>query len=287
MTAVRHWPVSLGRPVIALDWLTLHLAICDTCDCFCWHAGMCTYLRACRLVQQGLPAAAIHTLVLLLLPPLLVCAWCTVAYRAVCPPGTYGSTCIACPAGSFCPGGATSGRQSSQAPVVACPVHMTSPLGAASAFDCRCIAGYGGPTCQICKSGSFSEGGNRTECESCAAGQISIEGAPNRDYCSCPPGQGVDCIDCPRGMWGAKGVCALCPNGTTSNVGATGPDQCFCPLGTYGADCAVCLAGSYCVGGKEAPIQACVANRYSNPRAKVAGECFCAAGEGVSWSSPC
>lgn len=231
-------------------------------------------------------AAATHTMVLLLLLLLLhlVCTtmMCCV-HPAVCPPGTFGSTCADCPVGNFCPGGSSSSRDSSEAPMFACPVHMTSPAESISIADCQCVAGYGGFTCEICKSGSFSVGGSRAECELCDAGQISIEGAPSQDYCSCPPGQGGNCTDCPRGTWGANGVCTSCPSGTTSAVGATGPDQCFCPPGTYGADCAECLAGSYCVGGKDAPIQACEANRYSNSGAKAVGECFCVAGGWMSY----
>jgi hypothetical protein len=208
-------------------------------------------------------------------PALLACA-----HPAVCPPGTFGPACATCPAGSFCPGGssASSTTRAPEAPVVACPSHMTSPAGSTSQADCVCVAGHGGTSCQVCTSGTFSEGGSRDECQKCDAGQISIEGAPSRDYCSCPPGQGPNCTACPRGTWGDKGECHTCPDGRTSSVGATGPDQCYCRPGTYGEDCSPCLAGSYCLGGKEALIQPCAPNRYSDPGAKAAGECFCVAG---------
>lgn len=185
-----------------------------------------------------------------------------------------------CPANSFCPGGspASSTTRGPEAPVVACPSHMTSPAGAASQADCVCVAGHGGSSCQVCTSGTFSEGGSRDECQKCDVGQISIEGAPSRDYCSCPPGQDANCTACPRGTWGDKGECHLCPDGRTTSPGATGPEQCYCRPGTYGEDCSACIAGSYCVGGKEALIQPCAPDRYSDPGAKAAGECFCVAG---------
>lgn len=56
-----------------------------------------------------------------------------------------------------------------------------------------------------------------------------------------------------------------------------------CAPGTYGPNCGPCEPGSWCPGGsatpgKEAPIYACAANRYSSAGAKSVADCFCVPG---------
>lgn len=51
-----------------------------------------------------------------------------------------------------------------------------------------------------------------------------------------------------------------------------------CPAGTYGEKCTACTAGSWCPGGKQAPINACGPNRFSLVGAKSPSDCFCVPG---------
>lgn len=51
-----------------------------------------------------------------------------------------------------------------------------------------------------------------------------------------------------------------------------------CPPGAYGSDCLPCTPGSWCPGGKQAPITACGPNRFSAAAAKSAGDCYCVPG---------
>jgi hypothetical protein len=164
---------------------------------------------------------------------------------------------------------------------------MTSSPGATDESQCYCVPGYGGATCAQCAPGTYSsEGQDRDECVQCPeAGQTSIPGAPSEEYCGCQPGQGSniddlngDCASCPKGYWSSQGVCKLCRDGRTSDVGATDPGQCWCRPGYYGAECLACPAGSFCKGGKDAPLESCGQHRYSYEQAKSFSECFCAAG---------
>lgn len=62
-----------------------------------------------------------------------------------------------------------------------------------------------------------------------------------------------------------------------------------CPPGTYGSDCLPCTPGSWCPGGKQAPITACGPNRFSAAAAKSAGDCYCVPGAiraGIGWREP-
>lgn len=223
-----------------------------------------------------------------LLPLLPLSPFCLVA---VCPPGTYGATCAACGVGYYCPGGSPSSsadRASSQAPAIRCPDNMTSSPNAADESQCYCVPGYGGATCAQCLPGTFSDGQDRNECTPCPApGQTSIPGAPSVDYCGCMPGQGRnidddssgDCAACPKGFWSSQGVCKMCRDGRTSDVGATDPGQCWCRPGFYGTECLACAPGSFCEGGKDAPIESCGPHRYSIGQAKSSSECFCVAGK--------
>lgn len=147
----------------------------------------------------------------------------------VCLPGAYGVNCAPCPAGSYCPpvSSSTGGRALEVSTPIPCPANMTSPPGAAFESQCVCLAGYGGPECNLCAAGSFSEGGNRTSCQLCGPGQSSMAGATSRSACGCMPGLGGDnCQTCPRGSWSSNGVCNGCPASFTSDLGATAADQC-------------------------------------------------------------
>jgi hypothetical protein len=52
-----------------------------------------------------------------------------------------------------------------------------------------------------------------------------------------------------------------------------------CAPGRYGDTCAVCVPGSYCPGGQDAPIVSCGSNRSSAARAPSQASCYCAPGE--------
>lgn len=56
-----------------------------------------------------------------------------------------------------------------------------------------------------------------------------------------------------------------------------------CPSGTYSVSCQACTPGSYCPGGKDAPIKACGANKFSGKSAGSEGECFCVQGGRAVW----
>jgi len=106
---------------------------------------------------------------------------------ADCAPGLYlngtqeqpNSTCLACTAGSYCPGGDALAVNS---PSQHCPPGLETKLpGAKSLAQCFTRAGYGRETVHwmngttsyigvICPVGSFNVGGNTAGCQKCYAG---------------------------------------------------------------------------------------------------------------------
>ena len=211
-----------------------------------------------------------------------VCTTCSV--------GTYttdtGSTsCISCPAGSYCPAGAN--PQS-------CPAGQYSPMNSASCSECgagtynsgtgntgcsTCPAGYrctGGANISQCPAGYYSNAG-AVNCTRCSAGKYSAAGSASCS--SCPAGTysaagASSCTSCPAGSYCSGGTNKVaCPAGTYSAAGATSCSS--CPAGQYSAagssSCTSCPAGSYCSGGTNKVT--CPAGTYSAAGASRCTNC--------------
>lgn len=138
-----------------------------------------------------------------------------------------------------------------------------SPPGSQSSAACSCIAGFGGPDCNLCPAATYSTSSSTTApCVVCPDNTISPAGATSATQCVCKPGfGGLDCNQCLQGSWSAGGTLAACipcgPNQNTSIVGATSPAYCTCVSGTGGVGCQVCPSGSYSAGGSNANCLAC------------------------------
>jgi FG-GAP repeat len=140
-------------------------------------------------------------------------------------PDTNRSTCISCPAGSWCDQG---------------------------------IA-------EKCPAGAFSRTINATSsstCQTCALGEISV--SPGSRNCTvCPPGTysvgGTRCETCPIGAWCANGNLTTCAAGTYNPSTSQSTEQAcqacattgaFCPPGSSGEE--LCPAGWYCPDATQA-----------------------------------
>ncbi|KAJ1491451.1 hypothetical protein T484DRAFT_1882630 [Baffinella frigidus] len=197
--------------------------------------------------------------------------------------GPNGGTCAACPANSYCTGGAAA---------TSCGTHATSALGSDQASDCDCVSGYYGSSgaCTVCPDNTDASAGSTLvgEC-TCVAGFTAA-------------GDGVACSACLAGSYkGATGpiACTLCDAGKFSGdaSGATsvntcqtcGQDQtsdpgasvCGCDLGYTGADggpCSQCGEGTYkgTIGSVECTT--CGDNSFSNAGSTASSDCSCAAG---------
>ena len=183
-----------------------------------------------------------------------------------CPPGkTYSENglCINCPAGFYCPGGAS----------VPCPAGKTSTGGIAATSQAACTncpIGYycpGSGAVVPCNAGYYCPGGASV---ACAAGKTSAGGvtAITEAACtSCPPGSycpGGASVPCAAGKTSAGGVTAITEAACTNcNAGQSS---------VAGGECRNCDAGYYCPGGVAV---ACAAGKTSTGGLTATSEAAC------------
>ena len=208
-----------------------------------------------------------------------------------CAGGTYGpstwlSSCLVCPAGSFCPAGAsgpvacgagTYSKANSSA-CVACPAGSFCPAGASGPVACG-VGTYGPSSglsaCLPCVAGVFCPYAGMSLFVGCPAGSFCVPGATaavvcaagfysraNASVCSMAPagsfspGNASVATPCANGTYAPSAglsACPACPAGSFCNASAAIP----CPAGTYrnipggyaAAQCAPCPSGQFCLSG--------------------------------------
>lgn len=169
-----------------------------------------------------------------------------------------GSSCEICPAGSYCPSGATLATK--------CPAGQYSDEGASTCTACPAPYTTGaagtGKTINGCsvflKQGEYVSNGKVT---TCPAGYYCLGGTTyydNNGATECPAGS-----YCPAG----KSEPIQCPTDAPySRAGAKSADECFsCSPGTYRdetvTECTTCPVGHYCENGQK---KECPAGRYND-----------------------
>ena len=170
-------------------------------------------------------------------------------YDPASPPTTWDETCKPCPAGSRCGGYTPSqpipctGNGYSNAGEDSCSICPSGGEIVGSDRDsverCQCPAGT---------TGTITQEGVSTQCPQCAEGKYKESAGP------------AACVDCGTGKYyGSTGSttetnCVGCPdNSHTDDTGKTVLGDCICDAGFYEDDaaagtCAMCTAGSYCLG---------------------------------------
>jgi hypothetical protein len=154
----------------------------------------------------------------------------------VCPPGSGGSSCNNCTAGSYSPGGnstvPTPGCQSCETGLT-----LNNKVGATSIEDCveNCPSGTGGVNCTTCLKKTYSLGGPGAECSACSVNWTTVSTGGNS--CSvCEAGYGGgSCGICALGTFSTGGSIAGCTacvaNFTTLSTGSTSSANCSGVLG--------------------------------------------------------
>ena len=184
---------------------------------------------------------------------------------------TIADTCVACPAGYYCP----SGTIDPIAAGLTCPDGHYCPEGTTSATSFPCNAGRYMPaaqttrtslaSCLICPEGSFCEQGFGGEYDNtCLKGYYCPAGTEAADQHPCPIGRysnalgntdSANCTTCDQGSY--------CPAGSQLPVD--------CPAGTFNPstgggylqNCQPCTAGSACpTEGESTPSSTCKAGHY-------------------------
>ena len=169
-----------------------------------------------------------------------------------------GSSCEICPAGSYCPSGATQ--------VTPCPAGQYSDKGA---FTCTaCPAPY-----------TTGAAGTGVTINGCSVKLISGNYVNNDKVTTCPAGyfcsggttyyDNNGATECPANSYCTAGTSKpiQCPTETPySRAGAKSADECFsCSPGTYRdetvAECIDCPVGYYCENGQKT---ACPAGQYND-----------------------
>ncbi len=218
-----------------------------------------------------------------------VCATLGLAVAVDCPLGTYNpnvgksltSDCLQCPAGNFCPKGAT------------------EPQTCAAGFYCAAGTGNFSTACHAGTYSALKAIGTSADCTICPAGAYCPEGSGMPTYC--PPGTynpdtgksvSTDCANCDAGTACPKygniksysGI--VCPPGYYCPAGTGYPTQFPCPNGTYSdeykltdvSQCLICPKGYACSNGT---------NRYNNQILKCAPGYYCPDGTGSPTQNPC
>ena len=202
-------------------------------------------------------------------------------YCAPCAPGAYkpavgSAPCTGCPASTFAPNASTA----SALGCLPCQNHSTSPLGS---FECTCNAGYTGPSCYACASGTYKFLPGNGACDGCEeGGQAPAQASLHCVACDAgtyasTPGLSA-CLDCPGGLYQNStggSACALCGPGHASRPSPPRTDCPGCAPGLYAAGlgpsaCQGCQPGACSLGqapactrcqngtGVSQPQQACV-----------------------------
>lgn len=205
------------------------------------------------------------------------------------------STCLSCPAGSYCPFVGTSQPQ-------ICPVNYFCPTGTSSyALNPYPSGTYSVSTglasasqCTFCPPGSWCASGRVTLCEEGYYNPL-FGGSRNTSCIPCEPGYACPSVGmssltvpceagyfCPRGS--ASSYSYPCPAGQFSDeinlISAAGcticPARSACPLGSTTASITPCVAGAYCpLGTALGNEPRCLAGTFSNLTSlESADECF-------------
>ena len=201
---------------------------------------------------------------------------------------SYNGDCFLCPAGHYCPAGATNPSQcpintynstagmSSLSACIMCPAGRVCPVATDVPIPCPagfyCEAGKLLAACPAGKYNSNTGGTSLANCLDCPAGSYCPVGPPSNYGCSLPYSGASTKVTCPPGA-----TCPvnstnyqLCPVGTyKSTTGGGSIVYCTpCNPGTYSlpgatslTQCISCPAGSYCPGG--ADKTACPAGTYN------------------------
>ena len=203
------------------------------------------------------------------------------AYHSPCPLGTYGpdsgysdaSQCVECQAGYYCPSGNNTHPTVSPLP---CQPGTYNPLnGTGHEFNCLlCTAGMSCPTIALTEPS-----------DTCNEGHYCPNGTIFPSQYPCPPGtftfstdlQSPDqCSICPAGQacgWGTGfnfSEPLPCAQGHYCPLGTPASNKYPCPPGTFtelsnltsAAECSICTAGHYCIGGGAGPNDVCPMGHY-------------------------
>ena len=166
------------------------------------------------------------------------------------------ASCLQCPAGSACPGGAYGAATAN-----ACPAGAFAAAGGSSACT-LCPAGSwndgsGFSHCLLCTAGTYQTAAGQTACAACAAGSFMPTPGAAYGCILCLPGASLaavgsradHCDPCPLGAYApAQGAsaCTPCPATTTTlAAGAMGVESCVaCTANRYwsAGACIECLA---------------------------------------------
>jgi hypothetical protein len=208
----------------------------------------------------------------------------SVSSCTLCAAGTYGvgtcqtsNTCATCPAGYYCPSGAST--------YSACSAGSYSTSGSSSCTSCppgKYSSTSASSSCSNCAGGYYgsSYGNTSSTCDGCCeGGHYCPAGSTSSMQNRCPSGtdsdpysdSSADCIACPAGTFYMDSInypvgtsvlyiecengynnCITCPEGSY----CTGGTRYSCPAGKYNpnsgstssAACSTCPANSYCTG---------------------------------------
>ena len=178
--------------------------------------------------------------------------------QCVCDLGYGGSTCTACPAGTFKPtlGGAnctlcpadtyrreTGATQSTQC--LSCMDNSFSERGSTNKIQCQCNAGFTGPNgepCRSCKAGKYKAETGPAACTNCARGTFNTHNASR-----------------------SEAACLSCPFFSNSSLGSTSIVNCSCNpgfTGPNGQNCSACQPGTFKNVSGHATCKSCPVNTY-------------------------
>ena len=156
-------------------------------------------------------------------------------------------TCLQCPAhmtsepgSAVCVCGAGSYGVPGGPPCEPCGLNEFSSLGALTAADCRCRAGYfreqaGCVACPVNSYRAFGE--QELACVPCASGSTTQYNASDSSAL---------CVVCPAGAFVAEaGDCRPCPEHASSLPGTVGSCQCDAGYALEGDSCVPCADGYY------------------------------------------
>ena len=199
-----------------------------------------------------------------------------------CDPGYYlaanGSTCVPCPAGSWCIANIKN----------TCPFNSQSLAHSSSQNQCVCLAGYHGngsktgtSPCTLCMAGSYCIGGNGNVSEPCPGNSTTPYGAFDLLQCVCLPGyvgdNGTACQLCGPDTYCASGALSQCPEHASAPSGSVLASDCVADAGYYtialGDVPILCPESYFCTGGIS--IQQCTANAVSPAGSPRSDSCFC------------
>lgn len=176
------------------------------------------------------------------------------------------STCLACPAGSYCP------QQFFQ---YACPTHSTSAAAASSLSQCDCEAGfYGeGGNCTVCPVNAYCPSNVHAPiwCSDNST-TLTLNQRTNVSDCVCKQGfyeaEQHTCVYCERDSFCYADDLYDCPNNATAPRGAKSVQSCVCDAGLKlyvseeeDAACVGCASTQVCHSGGR--IEYCASEAFN------------------------